>query len=381
MFFSAVILVYGSVNYYLYVRGAQSLPGDSRVKTIYTIVVIFLVISFLAGRILERYAVSFVSDALIWIGSFWLAAMVYFLLISLSIDILRAIDHFLPFIDRIFRQPLILKKYLFPTVIVLVILVVIGGHWNAAHPHIKKLDIQIAKESPIDSLRIVAASDIHLGTIVGRDRFCKYVEMINALNPDIILLPGDIVDEDLAPVIRQNLGQALTQLQATYGVFGITGNHEYIGGAERAARYLQDHSVTMLRDASVLIDSAFYVVGREDLSKTRFTGQKRKTLSELIARVDTQLPVILLDHQPFNLDQSVRNGIDLQLSGHTHNGQLWPFNYITNAIYEVSFGYKQKENSHFYVSCGVGTWGPPVRTSSRPEIVVLSVKFNKRNNP
>ncbi len=378
IFFSVVLLVYGSVNYYVYIRGLQALPPGARLRTIYTVLFLLLVLSFLAGRILEGFYMSFFSDALIWIGSFWLAVMVYFFLTVLVIDLVRLVDHFFPFLHKVYVPSPSGRPKLLTIIVVLVLTVVAAGHWNAARPRIKHLQIDIQRPSRLDSLRIVTASDIHLGTVVGRERLDKYVDIINDLKPDLILLPGDIVDEDLAPVIRQNLGDALTKLNSKYGVYAVTGNHEYIGGATQACRYLEDHGVDVLRDSVTQIDSAFYLVGREDLSKNRFTKEKRKTLAQLMEKVNPPLPTILLDHQPFNLDQSAQLGVDLQLSGHTHNGQLWPFNYITGAVYEVSHGYKRKHNTHIYVSCGLGTWGPPVRTSSRPEIVIITLNFDNQ---
>jgi predicted MPP superfamily phosphohydrolase len=219
------------------------------------------------------------------------------------------------------------------------------------------------------------ASDIHLGTIIARRKANRLVETINSLKPDIILFAGDVVDEDLAPVIKNNLGANLLQLKARLGVYAITGNHEYIGGAEPAIKYLTEHGVTMIRDTAIFIDQRFWLAGRDDRDKPRFSGKPRKELAEVLASVDHSYPLILMDHQPFNLEKSVEQGVDLQLSGHTHHGQLWPFNYITSAIYEVSSGYKKIGNTNIFVSNGYGTWGPPVRLGNRPEIVQIKLTF------
>jgi len=262
--------------------------------------------------------------------------------------------------------------------VILVIVLIIAGHINTRYPRIRKLDLTIAKtvKGPKD-LHIVMASDIHLGVIVGKNRAAYLVNKINSLNPDIIILDGDLVDEDLAPVIRQNLGESLKALKAKLGVWAITGNHEYIGGVIPAVDYLVAHGIKFLRDSSVLIDDRFYLVGREDRDKPRFTGQPRKTLEVLMKDVDRSYPVILLDHQPFNLSNAVAQGADLQLSGHTHHGQLFPLNFITDAIYELSYGYKKIGQTHFYVSSGFGTWGPPMRIGMRPEIVDIRLHFAK----
>jgi uncharacterized protein len=213
-------------------------------------------------------------------------------------------------------------------------------------------------------------SDIHLGKIVGRFRFDQIVNKINQLKPDLVLLPGDLVDEDLEPVIKQNLGEALKAIRSHFGAFAVTGNHEYFGGVNEACSYIAAHGVSMLRDEAVKIDNSFFIVGRED----RF-NRNRKTLQALMASVDKSYPIILMDHQPFKLKEASDEGVDLQLSGHTHNGQLWPINYIVRAIYEVPWGYKKMGNTHYYISNGVGTWGPPIRTSGRPEIVQIHLNF------
>jgi uncharacterized protein len=159
-------------------------------------------------------------------------------------------------------------------------------------------------------------------------------------------------------------------------VYAITGNHEYIGGATRACKYLESHGIKMLRDTALFIDNSFWLAGREDRDIARFDGQNRKPLNEIMGKVDFKNPVILMDHQPFHLKEVANAGVDLQLSGHTHHGQIWPFNYITQAIYEVSMGYKRIENTHFYVSCGYGGWGPPIRIGNRPEIVNIRLNFD-----
>ena len=134
--------------------------------------------------------------------------------------------------------------------------------------------------------------------------------------------------------------------------------------------------IRLLNDTAVLIDNSFYVAGREDLMKNLSTGNKRKNLDEITRDLQRDMPLILMDHQPFHLELAEKNGVDLQLSGHTHHGQLWPFNYITGLVYEKSRGYLQKGNTHYYVSAGVGGWGPPVRTVSRPEIVHIKLDFD-----
>jgi predicted MPP superfamily phosphohydrolase len=377
VFFGTFFTVYGLTNFYIFVRGWQALQGLDNLKPWYIGIFLVVSLSFIAGRVLERFWLSYLSDALVWIGSFWLAAMLYFFLIVILLDLVRIVNHFIPFFSSISADYIKIKHFMAAGAIGVVFITIIGGHINASIPRVKTLNLEIRKNSKLDLLKIAMASDIHLGTIIGRKRFCRIVDKINNLNPDIVLLPGDIVDEDLGSVIKDNLGEALKSIRSKYGTYAITGNHEYIGGAEPACSYLSDHTVHMLRDSSFLVDSSFYIVGREDRSSRQFAGKKRKSLSELVSDINFSLPVILMDHQPFQLEEAMQNKIDLQLSGHTHHGQLWPFNYITNAIYELSWGYLKKGNTHYYVSSGAGTWGPPVRTGNHPEVICINLRFIK----
>lgn len=158
------------------------------------------------------------------------------------------------------------------------------------------------------------------------------------------------------------------------------GNHEFINGVESSVRFGESLGIIFLRDEYIMIDSSFYLIGREDSSMLQFTGKQRKSLEEIVENISDSYPKILLDHTPFKLEQAVNNNIDLQLSGHTHHGQIWPANLITNLIYEISWGYKKKGNTNFYVSSGAGTWGPPVRIGSRSEIVNLKIRFVNSSN-
>jgi len=378
IFFSIVLLIYSLVNYYIFIRGMQALPDGMTFKNWYPWIFLFVSASYIFSRFLERVWISPLSSFFTFVGSFWLALMVYFLMAVLVIDLVRLLIYFLPAKPGILvnHYPEV-KKYLFITVAAIAGVVVLAGHINALNPRIKRLDLRIHKKAGLTkTLHIAAASDIHLGTLVGPRRTAKLVRMLNERKADIILLAGDIVDEDLAPVIHNDLGRSLLKLSAPLGVFAVTGNHEYIGGAEAAVKYLENHGIKMLRDTAILINQSFYLAGRNDRDSKRFSQNERKSLDYILKGVDRSFPVILMDHQPFNLQQVADEGVDFQLSGHTHHGQLWPFNYITDAIYEVSWGYKQKDNTHFYVSSGYGGWGPPVRTGNRPEILDIYITFD-----
>ncbi len=378
VFFTIFFALYGLINFYIFIRGWQALPNGSTLKPYYIVLFLIVSLSFIGGRVLERVWLSPVSDIFVWIGSFWLAALLYFFLTVVLLDLARLVNHFVPYYPSVIKADYAKTKLVIAIgALSLVTLLLAIGHLNATFPRVKTLTLHIAKK--VDgprTLNIVSASDIHIGAIIGKKRVDRYIKMINDLKPDIVFLPGDIVDEDLGPVIRENIGEALKQIKAPLGVYAITGNHEYIGGAEKACKYLSDHGITMLRDSVAMVDNLFYLVGREDRSKGGFSGIQRKKIQELMDQVDKNYPIIMLDHQPFNLQEVSDNGVDLQISGHTHHGQIWPLNYITEKVYEISWGYWLKGSTNFYVSCGVGTWGPPVRIGNRPEIVNIKLSFD-----
>jgi len=372
-----ILSLYSLLNYYIIKNGLPLTSGHPMWRKILIWGIVFLASAFLVGRFTERISVNTISTILIWIGSFWLAIMVYLVLQLAVIDIFRGLDklfHFFP--AFLTENPMKVRWNLSIIVVAITFVVVLIGHINTWIPVVKNYQIPVGKHAGmLKSLRIVAFSDVHLGTIIEKRHLKDIVNKVNDLNPDIILIPGDIIDEDIAPVIHSNVGELLIKLKAKYGVFAVTGNHEYIGGVNKAKKYLTEHNIQLLNDTAMLIDNSFYVVGREDLTKRQFSGFKRKELAEIMEGVDLSYPVILLDHQPIGLNQAVEAGVDLQLSGHTHHGQLWPFNVITNLVFENGKGLLKKEDTHILVSSGIGVWGPPVRTNSRPEILNITLSF------
>jgi len=379
IFFTVILSIHFLVNFYIYRKISLFLPPETIYRTIALTTFWISASSYFAGRVLEKFYLSLFSDLLIWIGAIWFAFMLYFVLSFLVVDFLRLVDYlfgvFPSFITRNFPN----TNYIAGIIVFgMISLTVLFGFINSRYIVVKDLEMKIEKKAGnLTELKITMFSDLHLGSMIGKKYAQKVVRMVNEQNPDIILIPGDIIDEDIEPVLRDSICEELKKLRSKYGTYSITGNHEYIGNAEKAVDYLTRNGINVLRDSSLLVDSSFYLVGREDRSIRQFTGRNRKPLPEIMKDVTKDLPVILMDHQPFKLEEAEGLGADLQLSGHTHHGQLWPFNFITEKIYELSWGYKMKGNTHYYVSCGVGGWGPPVRIGSRPEIVNISLVFSK----
>ncbi len=378
IFYSIVLSIYFLVNYYIFIRGWQSLPSGSKARSIYLYIFLLLSVSYVAGRILERFWLGPPTNILIWTGSFWLGAIVYFILILVLIDVVRLLNIAIPVIPSAWLSNIVkTRMILFVSTISVVLVIIISAHINTWFTKVNNLEIFLeGKNSEMRSVSMVLVSDIHLGSLTPKNRIQKMVNRINSLKPDIILLAGDILDEDVGPVIHRDLGSAIKNLSAPLGVYGVTGNHEYIGGIKEAAEYLTSHGVFLIRDSVIKINNSFYLAGREDMNIGRFSGKTRMSVEKLLEKTGDGFPVILLDHQPFNLEKAAAAGADLQLSGHTHHGQLWPLNFITRAVYTISRGFGEVDGMKVYVSNGIGTWGPPLRIGSRPEIVLIDINFN-----
>jgi predicted MPP superfamily phosphohydrolase len=381
IFFSIVLILYAAINYYILKRGLQALAEAGIYRTVFLYFFLFLMTSYPAGRILEQFFRNSVTEYLVIIGAFYLAIMVYALLFLIMIDVLRLGNHLFHFFPSVIeKNPLKSAEIITYVISAIIIITVFVGHLNTLFPRIHTLDVSIEKPANgIEKLTAVVVSDVHLGTVIQANHLERIVNKINQINPDIVFMPGDIVDEDVAPVIEQNMAETIRKLNPRYGIYAVTGNHEYFSGVEEAVAYLEKAGIRVLQDDFVKVADAFYVIGRKDRMAERMAGGRKK-LKDIMEGIDQSLPLIMMDHQPYELDQAKENGVDLQLSGHTHHGQLFPFNYITSAVYELSWGYLKKVTTHYYVSCGVGTWGPPVRTCSRPEVVQIRVKFKIIDN-
>jgi predicted MPP superfamily phosphohydrolase len=319
-----------------------------------------------------------VFDTLSGVSAMWMAVMLYGFLAVAAIDLLRLAGWIGGIKPGLLHENYQLSKViLFGIVSLALIAISAWGYRNARYPRTTRLEVAVDKPAgDVKQLRVVLLSDLHLGHVTGRPFLARVVGAVNAEQPDIVLLAGDTFDGGPAPVIRRRQGAEFLQLQSTYGTFAATGNHEYIGrmeqddAVEQAMACLAANGVTSLQDSAVLIAGSFYVVGRSDREL-----KTRKPVADLLAPLDKTLPVIVLDHQPYEFDKAEAAGVDLMLSGHTHHGQLWPFGHLTRRLFEQDWGYLRRGDTHFYVSCGTGTWGPAVRTSGYAEITVIDLTF------
>ena len=354
------LLIYSLLVFYIGWSGYRGfgLKGNRWFVACYSIVLIVLSISFIIGRLGNGSAVFSI------IGNYWLATFGLLLLTLPVVHIVMLIMRF----TKIDRK----KTRVTATTLVLVIVLgtLIYGSYLAYTPKVTEYNITVQK-SGVEDLKIVMLSDTHFGYLSGIKHAKRLVDEVNQLDADLILIPGDIIDDDLDIVEKKGIFTILAGLESKYGVFGSLGNHDkYRGQMDKLIESIETANIELLYDEVFLLNEEIFIVGRKDK-----TESDRIATKELVAGLDLSKPVFLLDHQPYEFAEAAAAGIDLLVAGHTHKGQIAPGNLITNRLFENDYGYLQKGTLHTIVSSGYGFWGPPIRLGSQSEIVVIHVDF------
>ena len=262
-----------------------------------------------------------------------------------------------------------------------VVLVFIYGIFLYGNIHYKnkvRVPLELTTNKPLShDYKIVMLSDLHIGYHNPRKELARWVDMVNAEKPDFILIAGDIIDGSMRPLVEEHMAEEFHRLTAP--VYACLGNHEYFSGNPEAQQFYHDAGIHLLIDEAAVIDSCIVIIGRDDR-----TNMRRKPLQELVSdhplygSGQGEAFTIVLDHQPYNLDRTEAAGIDFQLSGHTHRGQVWPISWITDRVYECSWGSHQRGNTRYYVSSGIGIWGGKFRIGTQSEYVVATISKQSR---
>jgi hypothetical protein len=369
MFHTIITLAYIIPNIYVFVRINQ-LFINKGYRIYYALIYILLVLVYPARNLISELvfggASAFMDAAANYILPFWL----YLFLFTLLFDILLLIN-------RIFKvlpaETLNTTRFKFTglsAILILALGVVITGiiNFNTIRTSEYKIEVP-ARSSTLKHLKIAFVADFHLqkGTDVHFvERFARKIELIK---PDLMIFGGDNVEGDREDENLQPYEEILASIKARFGVYAVLGNHEHYAG-KNVGNFFNRSGMTVLSDSIVFPGNLFNLAGRND-SHIR----TRKTIGELLEPVNDSLPLILIDHRPTETEEVSKTRVDVQLSGHTHNGQLFPVNLITRKVYILSWGYKKIRNTHFFVTSGIRLWGPPVRTTAKSEIMVIDITF------
>lgn len=388
--------LYVLINLYIFLRLIRWLRAMSPFfknrspLALIAIVYILLASSMLIGFLLPHGGPESIFKQ---IGNYWLGVLLYTILTLAGAELIRFI---LRKIKRIDQNRLGSASTLARTGTLCLCVVLFTSLWGIRNAQIirtTEYDVTIHKSvDKMDTLKVVLTADLHLGYNTGCRRMTQMVEKINAQNPDIVMIAGDIFDNQYDALDDpQKLASILRGIKARYGVYAVLGNHDidekilagftFSGKKEekvsdpRMDALLKDANITLLRDEAVLIDNSFYVYGRPDASRPGRGITTRKTPREIAAALDPSKPLLVLDHQPKELQELADAGVDLDLCGHTHDGQVFPGTLIVRLFWENPCGYLQKGQMHNIVTSGVGVFGPNMRVGTKAEICSITVHF------
>lgn len=355
-----VLLCFIAGNIYVFIRALQTVSSSPLwVKILFGVffwAAAFMLFIVMALR--HNNLPGCMLRVMFSVGTAWMVFILYMTLLLLVSDVV--VRFFVPSIRNTFIYALSAT-----------LLILAAGYVNYLHPRIDRIDISLDNVAHGDSVTIVAVSDLHLGYGTGKKRLREFVDMINACKPDVVLIAGDLIDNSVIPLYEQNMAEELNMLNAPLGVYMAPGNHEYISGIEESRRFIETTKIKMLFDSVVVLPNGIQIFLRDDDS-----NRARLSLSDVGNMVSRDHPVILVDHKPYDIAVKDSMNIDLQISGHTHHGQVWPGNFVTDILYEQSYGYRKWQHSHVYVSSGLSLWGPPFRIGTRCDMAVFTIYGN-----
>ena len=301
-----------------------------------------------------------VAQAFYEIGTSSIFIMMYLTMLFLVLDLGRLV-HLVP------RSWLYQNGWSAAAVFILIFGIFLYGNLHYNNKVRVELELPTTK-TLLKDYKVVMMSDLHIGYHNPRKELARWVDMVNAEQPDFILIAGDIIDGSMRPILEERMAEEFHRLTAP--VYACLGNHEYYSGNREAQQFYRDAGIHLLIDSAAVIDSCITIIGRDDR-----TNRRRKPLSSLLFPLSSF--TIVLDHQPYNLERTEQAGIDFQLSGHTHRGQVWPISWITDHVYECSWGNHQRGSTRYYVSSGIGIWGGKFRIGTQSEYVVATLRQNR----
>lgn len=347
---SIIFSLYSLICVFIFSQFPKNLQSNRYFLIIYLIWAYMFFIYF-SIRKLKLPRLFFQTIYLIF--GFWLGFMVYFGLISLIFKLLEKFG--------------IYSQYKFYMSLITTVVLLIYGFIQNQHFEIRHFEIKLEKPLP-NPIKIVAISDVHLGYGKTQRKIQTYVDSINSQNPDLILIAGDLIDDNAQALRFHSIAETLQGLHAPLGIYAVSGNHEFLAGSKESDFFYEEARIRLLKNEVVTLQNGLQIAGLEDRSSKRKIGAK-----DLIEKVDKNKPVVLLDHQPFSLTKKAELGFDMQISGHTHRGQMVPLNLVTSMIFEFDHGYRKIGSCHTFVSSGLSLWGPQFRIGTQNEMLVINL--------
>lgn len=377
---------------YLWIGNCHHLFQSRIFRIILTVIYTLIALTPLTGFLIRKPAS--LHRILKITSNYFLGIFMYILMVLFSIDVVRLILKYA--VHASWIQSRIVFSAVGACCICIVIIISFSGIYHAKHIKVTPYKITVDKSAPdMDSLKIVLLADTHFGYNSGAVHAQEIVDKINEQNPDLVCIAGDIFDNEYDAVREpEKISEILRTIRSKYGVYACWGNHDLnepiLAGFTfkhkkedskqlkdpRMKRFLQNSNIQLLEDEAVLIDNSFYVVGRKDASLIEKIEEKRKTPAQLTQKLDKDKTIIVIDHQPKELQDIADAGVDLDLCGHTHDGQTFPGNFTVKFLWENPCGYLQKGSMHNIVTSGSGVWGPAMRVGTDSEICTINLIFS-----
>ena len=374
VFFTIVTSIYSAGHYFIYSWLVRWAEPARPIRRAIQLSFVLLIISFPAARMLAQVDFNPFTYSLTLVSSIWMGFVLYLVLLTLGMDLVWALLRVFSLLGGKRLRLRVPTKRVLAVCMGLTVLSLGGVAWLEAHNlGVTRLDIPLkGLPAEMDGFKLVQLSDLHFGMLTENGKLSRVMERVNELKPDLIVITGDLVDEGVSHM--EEMAQPLRQLKSRQGVLAVTGNHEYYAGVNRAVEIMKNAGIEVLRNEMKVLPSGLQFLGVDDPTGSRRMGEPAADLEKQLSRLDREKPSILLYHQPIHFEIAASFGVGLQLSGHTHGGQLYPIIYISRMIYPRIPGLHQIGESKMYVSRGAGTWGPPMRLGSPPEIVHITLR-------
>ena len=378
---------------YLWMGTCHSILRTLGFRLIFAVIYVLLSTSLLTGFLIKNP--KSLHRMLKIIGNYFLGIFLYTLVIILLADFGRIL------LKYVFHASWIHSRTAFTVAgaicALLILLLSACGIFHAKYIKTTSYDVIINKTIPErTSMKVVLLADTHFGYNAGVLHARELVRKINKQKPDLVCIAGDIFDNEYDAIRNpEKLEKTLRGIKSTYGVYACWGNHdlneEILAGFTfkhkdgdlsdikdpRMKKFLKDSNIHILEDESVLINDQFYVIGRKDASLTEKIHETRKAPAQLTEKLDRDKPIIMIDHQPKELQELADAGVDLDLCGHTHNGQTFPGNFTIKLMWENPCGLLSKDNMTNITTSGAGVWGPAMRIGTDSEICSINIQLKK----
>ena len=373
LFLLVYVSIYGGVHVYAFMKLKKGLELSISANLLLALLMLLMVAAPVVVRVFEHNGQGTLARGLAYVSFIWMALLFIFVSASFFFDIYK-LFHFL--MRHVTQSPLpgltLTLKGFVQLSIFLSVAIVIYGYFEALHMRTEYVTVKTDKlPANVEKVRIAQISDVHLGLIVGASRLERILENVRKARPDMLVSTGDLVDGQMDS--PEKLANMLHNIPARYGKYAITGNHEFYAGLERALAFTEQAGFTLLRGEVKTIKDFINIAGVDDPARGPYRSEHMVSEKALLEGLPKNRFTLFLKHQPI-VSKSSLGLFDLQLSGHTHKGQIFPFSLMTKLAYRMHTGLsKLSHNSLLYVNRGSGTWGPPIRFLSPPEVTIIDL--------